>query len=160
MCRDRLLGESRESDMAPRPRRVLAADRKNPEEYRVLDDDSQRLIEICKRSQNGNRLPLGIRSERWLDNASVGQTGAVAMSGAVAWLRIRGVVIPGGVRIGSVLARQPPQNGHRPTTTADCWLLRVASLAQPTNHLFHEPNDLPVTQTIRRPHMQQLIITT
>ena len=142
--------------MAPRPRRVLAADRKNPEEYRVLDDDSQRLIEICKRSQNGNRLPLGIRSERWLDNASVGQTGAVAMSGAVAWLRIRGVVIITGwgenrIGVGETTATKWAQ------TNNNCGLLVVAGCQPgPTNQpsFFHEPNELPVTQTIRRPHMQ------
>jgi hypothetical protein len=37
VCRDRLLDES---GMAPRPRRIRAEDRMNPEEYRVLDDDS------------------------------------------------------------------------------------------------------------------------
>ncbi len=38
VCQDRLLGK--DGWTAPRPRRIEAADRKNPEEYRVLDDDS------------------------------------------------------------------------------------------------------------------------
>ncbi len=38
VCKDRLLDES---GMAPWPRLVRAEDRKNPEEYRVLDDDSR-----------------------------------------------------------------------------------------------------------------------
>ena len=39
VCQDRLLGE--EAWPPPRPRRIAAADRKNPEKYRVLDDDSR-----------------------------------------------------------------------------------------------------------------------
>lgn len=37
---DRLLGDEPEDDRAPEPRRIPVTNRKNPEEYRVLDDDS------------------------------------------------------------------------------------------------------------------------
>ncbi|GAB1309947.1 hypothetical protein MFIFM68171_00157 [Madurella fahalii] len=41
VCKDRLLGgDELEDDAAPEPRRIPVTDRKNPEEYRVLDDDS------------------------------------------------------------------------------------------------------------------------
>jgi hypothetical protein len=41
VCKDRLLGEHGiEGDVAPEPRHILVMDRKNPEQYRVLDDDN------------------------------------------------------------------------------------------------------------------------
>ena len=64
VCRDRRMGNSYESDMAPYPRRVRAADRKNPEEYRVLDDDSRMytteefMADIRRDPRIHGRLPL------------------------------------------------------------------------------------------------------
>ena len=40
VCGNRLLGHHLDDDTAPEPRHIPVADRKNPEEYRVLDDDS------------------------------------------------------------------------------------------------------------------------
>lgn len=40
VCKDRLLGHELEDHVAPEPRHIPVADRKNPEDYRVLDDDS------------------------------------------------------------------------------------------------------------------------
>jgi hypothetical protein len=40
VCGDRLLGTTPQDPTAPAPRRVPLANRKHPEEYRVLDDDS------------------------------------------------------------------------------------------------------------------------